>query len=81
MGILKANGFAIDYTKLAQHETLELKIEQGGPHLELHFEIEGEKLFTNHTTTGRDIRIKSGTHTLLFIPDLRGDLTFIAANK
>ncbi|HVU58808.1 MAG TPA: hypothetical protein VHD83_27295, partial [Puia sp.] len=76
-GYMEANGFSLDYTRLEQREALEIQVEQEGPHLELHFELEGEKRFTGRSSRHSDIAIHAGSHSLLYIPELKGELSFV----
>lgn len=80
-GQMDANGFSIDYTRLSQQEALEVQVEQDGPHLELHFELEGEKRFRGSTSRHSDISISAGSHSLLYIPELKGELSFIPLHQ
>lgn len=80
-GVMHAPGFSVDYAHLSQKDALEVQIEQDAPHLELHFELEGEKRFTGRGSSHADVSIGARSHSLLFIPELKGELAFIPVNQ
>lgn len=77
IGSIRLNGVAITYSNLHQQTDIEIALEQQGPHLELHFELEGQKQFTSKAPGGMDITITEGRHGLFFAPDMKGQLEFI----
>jgi AraC-like DNA-binding protein len=60
---------------------LEVQVEQDAPHLELHFELEGEKTYKDRTSRQGDISIPAGSHSLLYIPELKGELGYIPIHE
>lgn len=77
LGNISLNGFMVGYADITQPDSIEIAIEQEGPHLELHFELEGEKRYINRLSGGRDIIIQGGNHALMFLPEMKGTLAFI----
>lgn len=77
IGNISLTGFTIGYANVTHPDSIAMSIEQEGPHLELHFELEGEKRFKNKLAGGRDILIREGQHALMYLPEMKGTLEFV----
>lgn len=70
------DGVKIDQSEIEQPHESRVYVKKESPHLEIHFELNGQTNFESKTEHGLDVEIPSGNSAFFFFPELDGRLNY-----
>ncbi|QES87507.1 helix-turn-helix domain-containing protein [Rhizosphaericola mali] len=70
------NGVLLTHRQWNLEQQLEMQVKHDFPFLKMHFEYEGHSTYARNSQGSLNADIPSGTHRLMFFPEVKGTLTY-----